>query len=65
MRPKATQKQLVAAGRICVVLIALLSVAAASQITSIERAWKFFVAIGAGNAFAFGRAPPPMSAENL
>ena len=47
-RPSASQKQLVLASRLSVVFIALFSVLVASQITSIEKAWKFFVAIGAG-----------------
>lgn len=46
--PGASQRHLVRASRICVVLIAALSVVIAGQITSIEKAWKFFVAIGAG-----------------
>jgi solute:Na+ symporter, SSS family len=48
IRPGASQRHLVRASRICVILIAALSVVIAGQITSIEKAWKFFVAIGAG-----------------
>lgn len=48
LRPRASQRELVRAGRCCVVLIALLAVLIAGQISSIERAWKFFIAIGAG-----------------
>lgn len=48
IRPGASQQHLVRASRVSVVLIAALSVLIAGQITSIEQAWKFFVAIGAG-----------------
>jgi len=48
IKPNASQRHLVRASRICVILIAAFSVLIAGQITSIEKAWKFFVAIGAG-----------------
>ncbi len=48
VHPGASRRQLVAASRLAVIGIALLSVLCASQISSIEKAWKFFVAIGAG-----------------
>lgn len=48
VKPGASQRHLVRASRISVVFIAALSVLIAGQIDSIEQAWKFFVAIGAG-----------------
>lgn len=51
LRTRASQKELVAASRISVIFIAIVSVLVASQITSIEKAWKFFVAIGSGLGF--------------
>jgi len=47
-RPMASQKQLVRVSRLSVVFISLFSVLVASQITSIEKAWKIFIALGAG-----------------
>ncbi len=46
--PAASQKRLVLASRVSVILISLAAVLIASQISSIEEAWKFFVALGAG-----------------
>ena len=48
IKPDASRWELVAVSRLSVVLIALIAVAIASQIASIEKAWKFFIAIGAG-----------------
>ena len=48
IRPNATEKELVFASRSSVVFISFLAVLVASQIQSIEQAWKFFVAMGAG-----------------
>ncbi len=48
LRPKATQRELVVAGRAAVVLISLMALVVSAQISSIEKAWKFFVALGAG-----------------
>lgn len=48
LHPGASRKHLILMSRLSVVFIALISVLIASQITSIEKAWKFFVAIGAG-----------------
>jgi len=48
MRPAASQRHYIAVSRLCVVLIAVVAVVIASQIDSIEKAWKFFVAIGCG-----------------
>lgn len=48
VKPAASQRHLVQASRVCVIFISALSVVIAGQITSIEQAWKFFVAIGAG-----------------
>jgi Na+/proline symporter len=48
LRPRASQRHLVTVSRVSVVLIAAQSVLVAGQIDSIEKAWKFFVAIGAG-----------------
>lgn len=48
VRPEAGQRELVRVSRATVVGLSLLSVAIASRITSIEGAWKFFVALGAG-----------------
>jgi SSS family solute:Na+ symporter len=48
IRPDATQKQLVRVSRVTVVGLAALAILIAGQISSIEKAWKFFVALGAG-----------------
>ena len=48
IRPQASPRHLVRVSRLSVVGIAALSVLIAGQIDSIEQAWKFFVAIGAG-----------------
>ncbi|MCG8605235.1 sodium transporter, partial [bacterium] len=48
VRPDASGKELVLVSRVSVVLIALIAVMVASQINSIEQAWKFFVSLGAG-----------------
>jgi len=48
LRPQAGQRELVVASRLTVVGLSLLAVGIASQITSIEKAWRFFIALGAG-----------------
>ncbi|MBL4654726.1 MAG: Na+:solute symporter [Bacteroidia bacterium] len=48
IKPSATQKELVWASRICVIFIAVLSIMVATQINSIEGAWKFIVSLAAG-----------------
>ncbi|MEX2282883.1 MAG: sodium:solute symporter family protein [Gemmatimonadota bacterium] len=48
LRPSASQRELVLAGRIAVVLVSLLAILIAARITSIEKAWRLFVALGAG-----------------
>jgi len=48
IRKNASQRELVAISRASVILISILAILIASQIRSIEKAWKFFVAIGAG-----------------
>lgn len=48
LRPGAAQRELVAASRIAVVLVSLLALVVAARISSIEKAWRLFVALGAG-----------------
>ncbi|MGH7444559.1 MAG: sodium:solute symporter family transporter, partial [Longimicrobiales bacterium] len=48
VRPHATQRELIHVSRISVFLVAALGVAGAARIDSIEQAWRFFVALGAG-----------------
>jgi SSS family solute:Na+ symporter len=48
VRKAATERELVFVSRLSVVLLSLLAIVVASQIQSIEQAWKFFMAIGAG-----------------
>jgi len=48
IKPKATQKQLVSFSRVMVVIITILAVIVASQIDSIEGAWKFFINAASG-----------------
>lgn len=48
LRPDAPDRELVAAGRIAVFLLAFLGVLVAARISSIEGAWRFFIALGAG-----------------
>ena len=48
LRPAASQRELVAVGRTAVVLVSLLAIVVAAQISSIEKAWRLFVALGAG-----------------
>ncbi|MFQ5913159.1 MAG: sodium:solute symporter family protein [Nitrospinota bacterium] len=47
-RPGAGRREVIAASRIGVVLMVVGSLAVAAQIGSIERAWKFNIALGAG-----------------
>lgn len=48
IHPDASEKALVFASRFSVVCIAAIAIVVASQINSIEKAWKFFVSLGAG-----------------
>jgi len=48
IRPNASRKEKVFASRGAVITIAITAILVASQITSIEQAWKFFISIGAG-----------------
>ena len=48
LRPHATQRELVLVARLGVVALACLAVVVAARIDSIEKAWRFFVALGAG-----------------
>jgi len=48
LRNRARERELVLVSRCCVVIIALAAVVVAGRITSIEKTWKFFVAMGAG-----------------
>jgi Na+/proline symporter len=48
LRPDASDRELVAVGRISVFLLAFLAVLVAARISSIESAWRFFIALGAG-----------------
>jgi len=48
LRPQANEREMVLVSRITVVSIAILAILIASQISSVERAWKLFVALGAG-----------------
>ncbi len=48
LRPQASQRELVAASRVSVFLLAGLAVVIAARISSIEAAWRFFIALGAG-----------------
>ncbi|HUF12591.1 MAG TPA: sodium:solute symporter family protein [Longimicrobiales bacterium] len=47
-RPRASQRELVLVARIAVFALAALAVVVAARIDSIEKAWRFFVALGAG-----------------
>ncbi|HUE77927.1 MAG TPA: sodium:solute symporter family protein [Longimicrobiales bacterium] len=48
LRPDASQRELVAVSRASVFALAGLAVVIAAQISSIESAWRFFIALGAG-----------------
>lgn len=48
LRPDASQRELVRVGRVAVVFLSLLAVVIAGQISSVEKAWKLFIALGAG-----------------
>lgn len=48
LRPRASEKELVLASRLGVVLLSIAAILIASRITSIEKAWKFVVALTAG-----------------
>ncbi|HUH13053.1 MAG TPA: sodium:solute symporter family protein, partial [Longimicrobiales bacterium] len=48
LRPLASERELVRVSRATVVGLSILAVAIASQISSIEQAWRFVVALGAG-----------------
>jgi len=48
IHPNATQRQYVRVSRFCLVALAGVAVLIASQINSIEGAWKFLIAVGSG-----------------
>jgi solute:Na+ symporter, SSS family len=48
VKKDATEKHYVAVGRMATVLLFLLSIAVTSQLSSVEQAWRFLLAIGAG-----------------
>jgi Na+/proline symporter len=48
IRPGASRRELVRVSRLTVVGLAVLAILIAAQISSVEQAWKFFVALGAG-----------------
>jgi len=48
VRKDATEKHYVNVGRVATVLLFLMSIAVTSQLTSVEKAWKFLLAMGAG-----------------
>jgi hypothetical protein len=48
VRPDASQRELIRVSRAAVFVLASLAVVVAAQIESIEQAWRFFVALGAG-----------------
>jgi Na+/proline symporter len=48
LRPAATQRELVLIGRVAAALVAVLALLIAARIDSIEKAWRLFVALGAG-----------------
>jgi SSS family solute:Na+ symporter len=47
-KPESSDKHLVTVSRIATVLIFLASIAVTSQLSSVEQAWKFLLALGAG-----------------
>lgn len=47
-KPKASERQLVMAARVATISVAVLGLVVATQVTSVEGAWKFFTALGAG-----------------
>ncbi|MBM4353361.1 MAG: Na+:solute symporter [Deltaproteobacteria bacterium] len=48
LRPKASDKELVLAGRLATVLVLVVALAVTTQIDSVKGAWEFFTALGAG-----------------
>lgn len=48
LRPSASQKELVLIGRVAAAFVAVLALLIAARINSIEKAWRLFVALGAG-----------------
>jgi solute:Na+ symporter, SSS family len=48
LRPAASERELVAVSRLGVFMLAGLAVLVAARISSIESAWRFFIALGAG-----------------
>ncbi|MFH1723859.1 MAG: sodium:solute symporter family protein [Elusimicrobiota bacterium] len=48
VRPRASQKELIMVSRFSLVGLAIIAILVASQISSIEKAWKFCIALGAG-----------------
>jgi len=51
MNPRATDRQLVVAGRVTTVLVLVVALAVTTRIHTIEGAWKFFTLLGAGLGF--------------
>ena len=48
LKPSETDKHYVNVGRVATVLLFLMSIAVTSQLSSVEKAWEFLLAIGAG-----------------
>jgi Na+/proline symporter len=48
LRPRASDAELIAVSRVTVFLLALMAILIAARISSIESAWRFFIALGAG-----------------
>ena len=53
VRPDETQHHYVAVSRAATVLLFLMSIVVAWQISSIEQAWKFLIAVGAGTGLVY------------
>jgi solute:Na+ symporter, SSS family len=53
IRPNETEHHYVSASRAATVLLFLLSIVVAWQISSIEQAWKFLIAVGAGTGLVY------------
>jgi len=48
LRPEATDRQLVRAGRVATVIVLVVALAITTRIDSVKGAWEFFTALGAG-----------------
>jgi Na+/proline symporter len=53
LRPHETEHHYVSVSRIATVLLFLMSIVVAWQISSIEQAWKFLIAVGAGTGLVY------------